>query len=136
MSNMVERARRELEILGAPEEDIQKVLPVIQAFANAGHSGGSAPWHISIIHNLLNQLPLSPLTTDESEWDWVDEVMLWADAAPLWQNNRDSRAMSNDGGKTYYLVTEVKGDYRKYYFSEESNGHPRRNNGEDRMGTH
>src|SRR5574339_1160593 len=98
MSNLVDHARRELEMINEEPETIDGYLKVIQAFADMGHSGGSASIAIPTIHALLQFKNLAPLTDNPDEWVLVGESM--------WQNNRNSEAFSNDGGKTYWLLSE------------------------------
>lgn len=98
MSNLVDHARRELEHLGCKEEDILDVEKVVRAFADIHPSGGQASWLIPIIHTLLQFKPLTPLTDDPKEWVEVGDG--------LWQNSRNSEALSNNGGRTYWLVSE------------------------------
>lgn len=98
MGKLVEHAERELRLLGEEEATIQGYLKVIQAFSDMGHSGGSAMVAIPTINRLLNFKNLRPLTDDPDEWVQV--------ADNLWQNVRDSSAFSEDGGKTYTLLSE------------------------------
>ena len=98
MSNLVEHAKRELELVGEEPEFIDGLLKVIQAFADMGHSGGSASVAIPVINELLQFKNLKPLTDNSDEWMLVGEQM--------WQNVRNSEAFSDDGGKTYYLLSE------------------------------
>lgn len=107
MSNLVEHARRELELIGEEPKTIEGYLKIIQAFADMGHSGGSASVAIPVIHELLSFRNLKPLTDDPDEWlhhgseTWGD-----AEGKGIWQNVRNSQAFSNDGGKTYYLLSD------------------------------
>lgn len=99
MSNLVQHARRELELCGQFAEDpayAQSILAAVAAFASYGHSGGSAAAGVMQLGELLRFEALSPLTSDPAEWHEAGEG--------LWQNLRDSRAMSNDGGKTWWFV--------------------------------
>lgn len=64
MSNLVKHARRELELIGEDPEFIKGYLKVIQAFADMGHSGGSASVAIPTINELLQFNNLSPLIDD------------------------------------------------------------------------
>jgi hypothetical protein len=97
---LVEHARKELSLVETDEEYIEGLVKVIEAFAEFGHSGGSASIAIPTINTLLQFKPLSPLTNDPSEW------IHQADG--VWQSARDSEAFSNDAGKTYYLLSEWK----------------------------
>jgi hypothetical protein len=99
-SNLVIHARRELERIGEETYAVDWYLSVVRAFAAFGHSGGSAMVTICVLERLLRYQPLSALTDDPDEWIDRSEIS----GTPWWQNARDSRAMSHDGGKTYWLV--------------------------------
>lgn len=103
-SNLVHHARTELQIIGEDEQTTLGILRVIQAFADMGHSGGSASIAIPMITDLLNYKNLSPLTNDPSEWMFHDGSVAGGDG--VWQNTRNSEAFSTDGGKTYTLLSE------------------------------
>jgi hypothetical protein len=100
---MVDRARRELEIIGEEPEVIEQYLKVIQAFADMGHSGGSASIAIPVVNTLLHQKPLSPLTDWAPDWQFHEKEM-WDGVNGIWQSKRNSEAFSTDGGKTYYIL--------------------------------
>jgi hypothetical protein len=104
-SNLVSHARYELELIGEDPEFIKSYLVVIQAFADQGHSGGSASVAIPTINALLQFQPLSPLTDDPSEWNHVSEEV-WGAEGGIWQSRRNFEAFSNDEGKSYYLLSE------------------------------
>lgn len=107
MSNLVDHARRELETLGYDRETISGFLNVIQAFDEMGHSGGSASIAIPTINDLLQYKNLSPLTDDPDEWMYHDEGV-WGEKGGIWQNTRNGKAFSKDGGKTYTLTDDPK----------------------------
>jgi hypothetical protein len=119
-SNLVAHARRELELIGEDPDVVEWFLRVVREFTTMGHSGGSASVCIPRLTQLLSYEPLSPLTDDPAEWEDRAEMM----GQPWWQNVRDSRAMSEDGGQTYWLVTEQAGDLEvtPMYRSEPSGG--------------
>lgn len=102
MSNLVDHARRELALLGEDEWITDGLCEVVAAFAEMGHSGSSAAQCADYLSHLLRFQPLSPVTDDPAEWEDRSEIS----STPLWQNIRDSRAMSTDGGKTHTLVDE------------------------------
>lgn len=96
--SLVEHAKRELELCGQFAEDpayAQSIVAAVAAFASYGHSGGSAGVALHQLTALLRFEALSPLTSDPDEW---------VDHGGVWQNRRDSRAMSGDGGKTWWYV--------------------------------
>lgn len=103
MSNLVEHARRELALIGEDQDTTEGIVSVVQAFADCRHSGASAPFAVAYLERLLRFEPLTPITDDLDEWEDRSKISGY----PLWQNVRDSRAMSEDGGKTYWLVNEA-----------------------------
>ncbi len=109
MSNLVEHARRELELIEEEPEFISGYLKVFQAYADMGYLGESPSVAISIINTLLQFKNLTPLTDDPDEWIYHSSVTWGADdGIGIWQNNRNSEAFSHDSGKTYYLLSENK----------------------------
>lgn len=106
MSNLVEHAATELARIGEDQDVMAGLVAVVQAFADCGHSGGSAPHALAYLEKLLRFEPLSPLTNAPDEWNDRSEMSGY----PIWQSTRDPRAMSKDGGRTYWLVTEDVGD--------------------------
>lgn len=109
MSNLVEHAKRELELIGEEPDTIEGYLKVVQAFADMGHSGGSASVAVPVLNELLQFKNLRPLTDDPKEWFFHDTDTAGIEGG-FWQNIRRSSAFSNDGGKTYYDVTEGAND--------------------------
>lgn len=103
--SLVEHARRELELCGQAAESPEyadSLVRAVEAFASYGHSGGSAAVGTAQLMDLLRFRPLSPLTSDPSEWHKHDPAMTGGE--DLWQNLRDPAAMSKDGGATWYYV--------------------------------
>lgn len=102
---LVKHARRELELVGNDANFNESIIKAVEGFASYGHSGGSASVAINILNDLLQFKNLTPLTNDPKEWMYVaDEI--WGEPGGIWQNRRNSEAFSNDGGKTYYLLSE------------------------------
>ena len=97
--SLVEHARRELELVGEEEEYIVGIENVVRAFADMGHSGSSAMHFIPILDKLLRFQNLTPLTDDPSQW------MEISDEITIWQSRRNPEAFSEDGGKTYTLMS-------------------------------
>jgi hypothetical protein len=69
-----------------------------------GHSGGSAHFAALYLDKLLRYQPLSELTDDPGEW--IDRHADGTTPTPLWQSKRNPETFSNDGGKTYTLLSE------------------------------
>lgn len=102
MSNLEAHARREMERIGEGAVTVEWMCRVVREFASFGHSGGSAAVLVPALNTLLRYRPLSPLTADPAEWRDVSTEF----GCPCWQNIRDSRAMSHDGGVTYWMVDD------------------------------
>lgn len=108
MSTLVEHARREMNLVETDPWFIEGMIKVVQAFADMGHSGGSASVAIPMLNDLLLRKPLSPLTDDPDEW--IDQSEMTATPnVSLWQSARNSEAFSLNRGKTYYLLSETEG---------------------------
>lgn len=117
-SNLVDHAKRELNLLGEDPEIVEGYIKVIRAFADMGHSGGSASVAIPVIHELLQFHNLKALTDDPAEWMFHGPDVAGGDG--IWQNIRRSEAFSHNGGKTYYLLSENthRGDPTVWHDSE------------------
>ncbi|MFF7527316.1 hypothetical protein [Streptomyces pseudovenezuelae] len=105
-SNLVAHARRELRIIGEDPDTITGLCRVVQAFADMGHSGGSAHFASLYLDKLLRYQPLSELTDDPGEW--LDRHAEGMTPVPMWQSTRNPEAFSTDAGKTYTLLSEQK----------------------------
>jgi hypothetical protein len=106
---LIDHARRELDLIGLTRDDpklADSLIAAVEAFAGYGHSGGSHPWAVDVLTRLLRYEPLTPITSDPAEWQRQGSF----DGDPVWQNMRDSRALSSDGGRTYWLVDEMTDD--------------------------
>lgn len=114
MSELVDHAKRELELAGEDPEFAEHIIKVVQAFSEYGHSGSTAMFAIDVITKLLQFKPLTPLTYEPEEWVrhegyGIDGGSLWQNRRDrsLWQNKRDRRIFSYDGGKTHYNIEDV-----------------------------
>lgn len=112
-SPLVEYAHAELQRAGMFDADADyggalghAVLEVVKVFARQEHSGMSAALSISLLGRLLQFRPLSPISGNPDEWQDVSE----ASGEPMWQNRRDGTAFSKNGGKSWYLLDELKVD--------------------------
>jgi len=108
-SNLVDHARREYEIIGEDQDYVDGMLRIIQAFADMGHSGMSGAFAIAQLDALLNFRNLKPLTDDPAEWNHISGD-IWGTPGGIWQSARNPEAFSNDGGITYYLLSEGGND--------------------------
>lgn len=91
--NLFQHAKRELKLLVEDEDFIESYLDIIRVFQAQGHSGVSASIFISTLLKLLNFENLTEITNDPTEWVEVGEN--------LWQNARNGKLFSRDGGLTY-----------------------------------
>lgn len=107
-SNLVDHARRELEISGLFRKDSDyggmighATLDLVRLFARQGHSGMSAMWVAELCEKLFRYQTISP--NDHSEYVDVSE---YCGGTPMLQCKRDSRWFSEDGGANWYNVEE------------------------------
>lgn len=109
MSNLVEHARFELRRAGmydsSEDNEYNKlvadaVMELMEVFAKQGHSGFSAGMTLGIFKEVANFKPLSPISSDPSEWMEV--------SPDTWQNTRRCSTFSRDGGKTWYDLDDPK----------------------------
>lgn len=98
MGGLLDHARTELDRTGNDDEFNECILKAIEGFLAFGHSGGSASVGIHILNELLQFKNLTPLTNDPHEWNEVGTRM--------YQSARNPEAFSEDGGRTYYLLSE------------------------------
>ena len=108
---LVEHAAREMRLAGLYDEDGDyggmmpaAVMKLIKVFASSGHSGFSAEMCLEIFNKLARYKTLTPITSNPDEWRDVSSLG-GQDGEPLWQNKRDSKLFSTDGGKTYWDVS-------------------------------
>lgn len=100
-------AKAELALAGNDADFNNSVVAAVRSFFSYGHSGGSASVGIELLYKLLKGENLTPLTGRAEEWqDRTAESC----GTPLWQSRRNSEAFSTDGGKTYYLLSEIAED--------------------------
>jgi hypothetical protein len=97
---LAEHARRELEMFETDQSYIDWMVSVIEKYSAFDHSDGSHSIAAHQLARLLDGGNLMPLTDDPAEWEDRSEISGY----PIWQNKRNSRAFSRDGGKTYYYV--------------------------------
>jgi hypothetical protein len=112
-SNLVDHARRELELIGEDPEVVDWYVSVIRAFTGFGHSGGSASVMIPTLNDLLQFKNLSALTDDPDEWNHISDAV--AGHEDLWQSRRNPEAFSHNGGKSFYYVSDK---LQEMHFSE------------------
>jgi hypothetical protein len=104
--SLVKHAKNELELVGEEPEVIEWYLQIVAKFAEFGHSGATAEHTTQTLERLLRYRNLSPLTDDPEEW--LDVSKYFEEEGEVLQSKRNFEAFSQDGGKTYYLLSESK----------------------------
>lgn len=110
MSNLVEHAKRELQLAGAFDKGSNyegmlgnSVLELVEVFAKQGHSGTSALITLQLFAMVASYKPLTDLTDNPDDWMDVSEHSV-PKGEKMYQCRRRSDAFSRDGGVTYYLL--------------------------------
>jgi len=125
MGNLMDHAKRELDLLGYTEGCEppnswmrDSVLELIETFSKQGHSGFSAPCCIQLFEKIARFLPVKPLTGEDEEWTDLSEE--WG--GPRWQNKRCSRVFKDADGACYDIEGKVFRDPEGFcYTSKDSN---------------
>lgn len=104
-SSLVKHALREFSIIGEDPEIVRSIAEILQIFSDMGHSGTSAEVTIDLLVKLMSYENISPLTDDPNEWNDVTDMMP-ADSLKTWQNRRNSKCFSPNGGKSYFDISD------------------------------
>ena len=104
---LIEFAKHELEEAGLFDKDSdyggmlgEAVLELIDVFARQGHSGFSAGIVSDIFNKLSRYKPITPITNNPKDWNFVTD--------DTWQSRKQPDLFSNNNGKTYYSVDDPK----------------------------
>ena len=104
---LVEHAEREMRKAGLYDTDAgyggmlpEAVMALVKAHSEQGHSGGSHYTVLGIFNQVVNFKPLTPISSDSTEWMEVGEDK----RGTCFQNMRKSTCFSYDGGKTWYDI--------------------------------
>lgn len=96
------------------------ILHMVEEFSKEGHSGFSANYAINCLQKLLRFEPLSPLTGEDGEWNFVGDL----GDDPVYQNKRCSRVFKDKDGNCYdidgvvywqWVEREDGSKYKSYY---------------------
>lgn len=111
-SGLYAHAERELKLAGMFDKDSdydgmlgESALELIDTFATQEHSGASAALTTRLFKKLAAYENLTPITADPMEWQDVSATM--GGKKPVWQNKRNPKYFSEDGGKTYYCFEDM-----------------------------
>lgn len=108
MSNLIEYAKSELELIGYDEKcdgiDLlmkNNILELMEVFSKQGHSGFSGRYCIDVFSSLARFEPLKPVMGTDDEWTNVAEL---SDGVPMFQNKRHYAVFKDsENGKPYFL---------------------------------
>lgn len=81
----------------------KSVMRLIAVSSMERHSGMSHSLALSIYNKLQSDGNLTELTNNPDEWYDRSDMS----GEPFWQNKRNTKCFSKDGGKTYYNVNDV-----------------------------
>jgi len=126
--SLVTYAERELDRIGMTansDDEMNKnmrnhILHIVDEFAKEGHSGFSASYALECIQKLLKFEPLSPLTGEDDEWNYVGDL----GDDPVYQNRRCSRIFKGKDGRAY----DIDGIVWYEWYSDEHDLEPRKIN--------
>lgn len=105
--SFIEHAKTELKLIGytgeEPEDDINRwaydsIMELVETFAKQEHSGSSAPYVANLAYKLMMFEPLSPLTGEDYEWNYIGDG--------YFQNRRDSAIFKKDS-KAYWIEGRI-----------------------------
>ena len=99
-SGLIQHARQELAIVGEEDDVVEWYISVIKKFAEFGHSGASAEYTTRVLERLLRYQHLTPINSDPQYWREAAEG--------VWQSTRNPEYFSNDGGQTFYSLSELE----------------------------
>lgn len=126
MSNLVEYAESEMDLIGLTDADEynammrKHIVGMVELFSDEGHSGFSAPYAINILKKVLMFKPLSPLTGEDDEWTDVRDY----GPEPHYQNKRLSSVFKDANGDVYNIDGKVFWEWCKRPYDEDEPGYP------------
>lgn len=107
--NLVQHAERELRLAGLFDKGsdydgmlADAVLDLVRVFSLQGHSGFSAKLTLKYFGIVADFKTLTPISNNPEEWGDVYN----SNGRPCWQNKRDSRCFSHNGGKTWHNIDD------------------------------
>ena len=103
--NYVEHAERELRLCGlayANPKLARDIIAVVAGLGKFGRDGSTPAQGAEIVRRLLALEPLTELTDNPADWSGYRRDS--NSDTVLWQNRRNPRAWSTNGGVTYWLA--------------------------------
>lgn len=101
---LYDHAERELNMIQCEEPEKTALLEAVRGFAKGGWSGGSVGWGVATLVRLLEFKPLSPISSEPTEWNHIADER--TPNGPIWQSQRRSTTFSRDGGRTWYDIED------------------------------
>ena len=126
MANILENAKRELDLIGMTDDGDyngmmrKHLLHMIEEFEKEGHSGFSANYAANMLNKLFRIEPLSPLTGEDDEWADVSESM----GKPYWQNKRYTAVFKDADGKAHHTGGLIFWEWVTRPLEEDEPGYP------------
>lgn len=98
--SLVSHAKRELELYFPDDPELVMChVEIVSAFEAKAGQGVD----VDILYRLFRGHHLGEITDDPEEWYHISKGM--------WQSLRDPRVLSDDGGRTYYIMTDDEEDH-------------------------
>lgn len=112
MSNLVDHAKKELEIAGLFDKDsdyngmfADAVIELIEVFSKQGHSGFSSSIVSGLFYKLSKFQTITPLTGEDNEWTEVNKEI--TNGREILQNNRNGSVFKDGKDGTPYCVDAI-----------------------------
>jgi hypothetical protein len=133
MSNLVEYAKKELDLLNLGNSDItgdgmdyhmrDHIIRMVELFSEEEHSGFSASYALSILERVLAYKPLTPLTGEDDEWNEVGHgVFQNRRASNVFKENNQAYWMDGIVFWEWYSSPDIYDGkpYKSYFTSRDS----------------
>lgn len=111
--NLVRYAKDEMMRAGLYDADsdyggmlANAVMNLVKAFSGEGHSGCSAGMAMDIFNKLARFQPLTPLSSDPTEWQDMGGYGLNPGEKSFHQSTRQPNVFSRDSGVTWYCLDD------------------------------
>ena len=90
-------------------------MHMMEEFCDEGHSGMSANYALKILTKLMAYKPLTPLTGEDDEWNFLEYGN-----DPHWQNKRYSKVFKDADGNAYNIEGKI---FWEWYLGDDYEAH-------------